>query len=155
MEKSRYQYSTNPRKEEQPLEKRKKVKQQELKTVKKMQKQKQTKSTLIVGVIFFMLFTISYRNSQINEKFTKIQGLKSQLAEIDKQNQQLEVGIQNSLNLNNIEKQAIEKLGMQKLTNNQTKYISLPKTDYIEVTTERVVIQEKNWFEKLIEKIFK
>ena len=55
-----------------------------------------------------MLLTISYRNSQINEKFNEVQDLKEQLASLEKENQQLEVTIQNSLNLNNIEKQAKE-----------------------------------------------
>ena len=46
---------------------------------------------------------------------------------------------------------------MQKLTNKQTIYVTLPKKDYIEAAPEEVVIEdeEKNWFEKLIEKILK
>ena len=94
---------------------------------------------------------------QINEKFNEVQDLKEQLASLEKENQQLEVTIQNSLNLNNIEKQAKEKLGMQKLTNKQTVYITLPKKDYIESASEKITIKEeddKNWFEKIIDRIF-
>ena len=102
-----------------------------------------------------MLLTISYRNSQINEKFNEVQNLKEQLASLEKENQQLEVTIQNSLNLNNIEKQAKEKLGMQKLTNKQTVYVTLPKKDYIEPATEKVIkTEEKNWFQQFVDKIF-
>ena len=67
----------------------------------------------------------------------------------------MKVNIQNGLNLNNIEKLAKEKLGMQKLTNKQTIYVSLPKKDYVESASEEVIIEDnKNWFEKLLDKIF-
>ena len=64
------------------------------------------------------------------------------------------VAIENSLNLSNIEQQAKDLLGMQKLTNRQTEYVNLPKTDYIEAASEQVIIEEnagffktiKNWF---------
>ena len=102
-----------------------------------------------------MLLTISYRNSQINEKFNQVQTLKRELSSLQKENEQLKVTIENSLNLNTIEKLAKEKLGMQKLTNKQTIYISLPKKDYVESASEEVVIEkEKNWFEKLVDTIF-
>ena len=58
------------------------------------------------------------------------------------------------MNLNDIEKLAKEKLGMQKLTNKQTIYVSLPKKDYVESASEKVVIEDnENWFQKLIDKI--
>ena len=56
--------------------------------------------------------------------------------------------------MNNIEKLAKEKLGMQKLTNKQTVYVNLPKKDFTETPSEEVVKEEKNWFEKLVDKIF-
>ncbi len=42
---------------------------------------------------------------------------------LQKENEQLKVNIENSLNLNNIEKAAKEKLGMKKLDNNQKTYM--------------------------------
>ena len=109
----------------------------------------------LVAGIFMLLLTISYRTSQINEKFSQIQTLKTELASLQKENEQLEVSIENGLNLNNIEKEAKEKLGMQKLTNKQTVYVQLPKKDYVEPASEEVVIEkEKNWFEQLVDKIF-
>ena len=57
--------------------------------------------------------------------------------------------------MNNIEKIAKEKLGMQKLTNKQTLYVSLPKKDYVESASEKVVIEkEQNWFKNFVNKIF-
>ena len=73
-----------------------------------------------------------YRNSKINETFSKLNDIKAGIIQIDKENNQLEVDIQSSLNLYNVEQVAKEQLGMQKLTNAQTIYISLPKKDYIE-----------------------
>ena len=108
---------------------------------------------------FVILLAISYRNSLITESFNKKEQLKSDLAVIEKENQQLEVNIQNSLNLSNIEKAAKENSGMKKLDATQKHYVNLPKKDYVEPASEQIIIEEeKNWFEKiievLIEKIF-
>lgn len=165
MEPNIYEFSTSPRKLEPELspkrhKQRKKLRviedlpRQEIK-ISKAQKRKQTKLTLIVIAIFALLLTISYRNSQINEKFTQVQSQKKELASLQKENEQLKVNIANGLNLNNIEKIAKEKLGMQKLTNKQTLYVSLPKKDYVESASEKVVIEkDKNWFENFVNKIF-
>ncbi len=160
---ARYQYETSPRKIE-PNERREKRKEniklvkdlprQEIK-ISKEQKMKHRKATLLVLAIFAVLFTISYRNTKINEKFNEMQTLKTEVSSLQKENEQLQVTIENSLNLSNIEKQAKEKLGMQKLTNKQTVYVNLPKKDYIETATEKVEINEnKNWFENFVDKIF-
>ena len=161
---ARYQYETSPRKIEPNY--REEKKKQNIKIVKdlpkqeikisKEQKVKHRKITLLVLAIFVVLLTISYRNTQIDEKFNNMQGLKAQLASLQKENQQLQVTIENSLNLSNIEKQAKEKLGMQKLTNKQTVYVTLPKKDYVESATEKVQINDdnQNWFQKIVDRIF-
>ena len=69
----------------------------------------------------------------------------------------MEVNIESSLNLSNIEESAKEKLGMQKLDNGQKVYVNLDKKDYVEVGTQDVEVKEEtnsNWFEKLINKLF-
>lgn len=165
MARSRYEYSTSPRKLEPEYRPHKQTKKKKIKIVEdlprqevklsKEQKKKQTKLTLTVIAIFVLLLTISYRNSQINESFNKVQTLKKELSSLEKENEQLKVSIQNGLNLNNIEKLAKEKLGMQKLTNKQTVYVNLPKKDYVESASEEVVIEkEENWFEQFFNKIF-
>ena len=164
MARSRYEYSTSPRKlepEYKPQQNRKRklhvvedLPRQDIK-ISKEQKKKRTKATLVVIAIFALLLTISYRNSKINERFTEVQSLKKELSSLQKENEQLKVNIENSLNFNNIEKLAKEKLGMQKLTNKQTIYVSLPKKDYVESASEEVVIEKnKNWFEQFVDKIF-
>ena len=90
------------------------------------------KIVIYLFIVFGMLFFIMYRNSKINETFSKLNDIKAGIIQIDKENNQLEVDIQSSLNLYNVEQVAKEQLGMQKLTNAQTIYISLPKKDYIE-----------------------
>ena len=43
---------------------------------------------------------------------------------------------------------------MQKLTNKQTVYVTLPKKDYVEPATEEVIKTEnKNWFQEFVDKI--
>lgn len=164
MAKSGYQYTTSPRKLEPDYRKEKQKRKikvvedlpRQRVAISKEQKSKQIKITLFVIAIFGILLTISYRNSQIDEKFAEMKTLEQELASLQKENEQTRVSIENGLNLNNIEKLAKEKLGMQKLTNRQTIYVSLPKKDYVESASEKIVIEDdKNWFEKLIDKIFK
>ncbi len=166
MARSRYEYGTNPRKLEPDNGKVKQPQKKKLKALEDLPKQDvkispkqrktQIKLAFLVAGIFLILLTISYRNSQINEKFSEVQTLKKELSNIQKENEQLKVSIENSININTIEKLAKEKLGMQKLTNKQTVYVALPKKDYVESASEEVTIEEeKNWFEQLIEKIFK
>ncbi len=165
-----YQYETSPRKiqpEYNPKKKTKKKKseEQQIKELEekkqrqkelKLEKRKHHKNIAVIIGIFLLLLTISYRNSLITEKFNEIQSKKSQLAAVEKSNGQTEVSIESSLNLNNIEKTAKKKLGMQKLDNDQKKYVSLPKKDYTESATPEIEIElETNWFQKLISKLFK
>lgn len=143
-----YEYGTSPRKlqpEYTPNQKKKvkinkaqpkKVKENKEKQIEQKEEQgrkhKQRRIIAYIGIGFIILFAISYRNSQIDENFSKIQSLRSQLSAVEKENEQLKVSIENGSNLNNLEQQAKEMLGMQKLSNKQSVYVSLPKVDYIE-----------------------
>ena len=162
MANSRYQYETSPRKLE-PDYKRKKQK-KNIKVVKeqpknkskisKEQKKNQVKMTVGIIGIFLLLLTISCRNSQIDKQFTNIQNQRKELSSLQKENEQLKVNIENSLNLNNIEKVAKEELGMQKLTSSQTVYVSLPKKDYVEAASEKVNIEEdESLWDKICNKV--
>ena len=73
---------------------------------------------------------------------------------IQKENEQLKVNIENSLNLSSIEKAAQDKLGMQKLDNSNKIYLDLQKKDYVEPASEEVILNDNSsWFEKLIKKL--
>lgn len=161
---NRYQYETSPRKIQPEYEiKQKKYPKKSTAKKTKVSKKQVTKSkvkrhlkskvkiVLYVVIGFVILLAISYRNSVINEKFTQIKTLKTNLAALEKENEQLEVNIENSLNLKTIEQSAKELLGMQKLENSQKVYVKLPKQDYVEPVTEEIVEEDNlNWFEKII-----
>lgn len=164
---NRYEYETSPRKLEPdynvPKKNHPKKKTQAKRNVSKKKqkelKRKKVKTTLYVLIAFAIVFLVSYRNAKIDENFAAVQTLKENLEAVEKENAQLEVSIESSLNLTNIEQQAKSLLGMQKLTSKQTEYIELPKTDYIEPAAENVVIEEdKGFFEKVgdyISQLFK
>lgn len=99
---------------------------------------------------FAVLFAISYQNSLISESFNRKEQYKKEMEALSKTNQQIEVSLENNLNLNSIEQVAKEKLGMQKLSNDQKIYVNLPKEDYVAPAAEQVVIEEnQNFFVKL------
>ena len=160
---NRYQYETSPRKlqpEYTPVKKKypKKstAKKQEIKTNNKKQQAKNNnlKILLYIGAMFAILFAISYRNALIAQEYNQIKSLKAQLAEVEKENKQLEVNIESKTNLGAIEEKAEKELGLKKLDDSKTVYVSLDKSDYIESSTEEVKIEEnKNWFENIINKI--
>ena len=163
MAQARYQYETSPRKLEpdytrkskqrpkrKPLKAVENMPRQQIKVSKEQRKRQLRTTDTVVG----LLLTISCRNSQIDKQFDKIQNQKKQLAALQKENEQLNVSIQNSVNISTIEKVAKEELGMQKLSSKQTVYITLPKKDYVETAAEKVVINEpQTWWQKITTKI--
>jgi len=155
-----YQYETSPRKLEPEHLPRKKTQQRKRTNInKKTKTKKQLKSHIKVVMnilaIFSVLFVISYRNSLINESFNRKEKLQSQLRVTQKENEQLQVSIENSQNLANVERIAKDRLGMQKLDNTQKVYVNLPKKDYVEPAVEEVIIEtEQTWFDKIINMFF-
>ena len=162
-----YQYETSPRKlepEYKPNKNRnnKKIKKQKNKTQLKKsnlqikrekemaERKKKRKIIVYMGIIFVAFFIITYRNSQIDESFMQVKSMQSELALLQKENEQLKVSIENSFNLSTIEQQAKELLGMQKLDDSQKEYIALPKENFIEPVSEKIIIQEDNWFQKIL-----
>ena len=158
-----YQYETSPRKlqpeyepRKNPYEKKKSSTQKMKKESKKNKKKMRPKAKLVIylAASFAILFAISYQNSLITESFNEKEELKKSLSAVEKENEQLKVNIETSLNLNKVEQSAKELLGMQKLDKSQKVYISLPKKDYIEAETEEVVIEENTSFwQKLIQNL--
>lgn len=170
-----YQYDTNPRKIKPEYNSRKKAPAKKKTTskastktarktsTKKKEKERaqkiliaKTKFSIFVKcvLLFAIVFLILFRNSQISESFSKIQKLKSDITVAQKETDQIEINIQNSMNSNNLEQKAKELLGMQKLTSRQIVYITIPKKDYVENKAEEIIIkEEKNIFENIIDTI--
>ncbi len=155
-----YQYETSPRKLQPEYEPKvnqrkkqnvKKKSQNSKKPKVKIRLKAKVKIALYIAIGFTILFSISYRNSLINESFNKKEELKKNLSIIEKENEQLKVNIENSMNLTNIEQSAKALLGMQKLDNSQKKYVNLPKEDYVEPATKDVVEEEEiSWWDRII-----
>lgn len=161
---SKYQYETSPRKLESDYNIKPKTnkrtapqkKQEEKKISQKAIVRKRDRAKLVIALVavFAAVFTVSYRNSKIDEAFTKNEELKQSYLAAEKENEQIKVEIENSLNYNNVEQQAKELLGMQKLSNKQTVYVNLPKKDYIQPATETVVIEkDEGILNKILNKI--
>lgn len=155
MASSRYQYETSPRKVEPDYVNNRRRNLRVIETtkqerLKKQQKSKRIKQVCIVIAAFAILLIISYRNSLINEEFKVIQKQKEELATIEKSNKQLEVSIESSVNLKNIEKVASEQLGMKKQTTEQTIYTQLPKEDYVEISGEEIQKDKVGFLESIL-----
>lgn len=159
-----YQYETSPRKIEHeyniPKKTKKKVQKPKIKSQKLKEKQKakeiktaQINFTIVIGIAIICVLFIMYRTVKINESFSEMQAMTKQISEIEKVNSQIAVNVQNSLNLSTIESVATTTLGMQKLSNKQTIYITLDKRDYVEPNVNAEV-KEKGFFEKILDKIF-
>lgn len=104
-----------------------------------------------VAISFFafsVLFLICYRSSLINESFSKVSSMKSQLENINTKNAQIESDIQTQTDLSNIESYAKYQLGMQKPKESQIQRIVIDKEDKISAP---VVIEEeeKTFLERL------
>ena len=148
---NRYQYETSPRKLEpdyKPRRKKntnvKKVEKSKPKAKVEVKKNIKFKLVLYLVIAFMVLLAISYRNSKINEEFSEVKSMQKELAQLEKENEQLNINIQNDLNLSQIEKSAKELLGMQKLTSKQTVNVNLSKKDYVEPSSEEVIIEESH-----------
>ena len=167
MPKYNYEYGNTPRKlqpEYNPQKQKKNKKYQEQLKINekqrrenmKLEKKKHNKNVAFIIAIFLILLAISYRSSLINERFSAIQKDKETLSALQKTNDQLEVSIESSLNLKNVEEVAKDKLGMQKLDNDQKVYVNLDKKDYVEASSEDIEIETKedtNWFIKTLNKL--
>ena len=158
---NKYQYETSPRKIKPEYDEPKKTYPKKS-TAKKTNNKKQTKTKPInqakilmyIAIGFAALFVISYRYAVLDNTYAKLKGLKSELASVEKETAQLEANIESSLQLTTVEEEAKEQLGMQKRTNEQTVLLTLPKTDYIESSSEEIKEESnQNWFMQIINKI--
>lgn len=158
---NRYQYETSPRKlkpEYEPI-KRTYPKKSTARSTKKKQRTKtkinQAKIISYVAIVFAALFVISYRYAMIDKTYSNLKEKKTELSVIEKETAQLEANIESNLKLTTIEQEAQEKLGMQRRSPEQTVLVTLPKTDYVETSSEQIKENEKNsnWFVEIINKI--
>lgn len=158
---NRYQYETSPRKlkpEYEPIKKTYPKKSTARKSKKKQQNVKKiskVKAISYVAIGFTALFVISYRYAMIDDTYSSLKEKNTELSAIEKETAQLEANLESSLKLTTIEEEAKELLGMQKLKDDQIVYVSLPKSDYVETSSEEITdsTTSSNWISELINKI--
>lgn len=159
---NRYQYETSPRKlkpeyDEQikSYPKKSTARKTNNKNQVKTKPINQAKILFYIAIGFAALFIISYRYAVIDKTYSNLKSLKTELAAIEKESAQLEANIESSLKLTTIEQEAREQLGMQKLSAEQKVYVTLPKSDYVESSSEEIkdTSSNNNWFIKIIDKI--
>ena len=120
------------------------------------QTRKYTKIILGIVIIFGILFLLCYQSSLINTSLNEKEQLKTELAEIKKKNEQLKVNIEQKMNINTVEQEAKDELGMQKLDNSQKVYININKDDYTESSTNdnKNENENKSWWSQFIKDLF-
>ena len=156
---TRYQYETSPRKlqpDYTPVKKRYPKKSTAKKQNINTQAKKQEAKNANIKIIFYIaiLFAVSYRNALITQTYSQVKDLKSELAQVEKENKQLEINIESQTNFGAIEEKAKKDLGLKKLDDSQIVYVSLDKQDYVESSAQEVKIEEdSNWFKSIINKI--
>ncbi len=157
-----YQYETSPRKlkpEYEPIRKEYPKKSTARRTTRREKaiatKAMYRKIIAYIAICFIGLFIISYRYSLIDDTYANLKTEKAKLALLEKEATQIEANIESSLNLTKIEEEAKEKLGMQKLSSEQIVYVSLPKTDHVEASSEEVKGSKlnENWLTEIIKRI--
>ena len=96
-----------------------------------------TRNIILTALIAFAVcMGIVIQYSFVNASFMEKKQLEGQLAEILKQNEQLEVKIEGATNMKTISEEAKEQLGMQKVDNQQKVYVDLDKSDYIKPSND-------------------
>ena len=132
-EQRRYDYAEVPNYQEQKQPKKK----QRIVIVTRKKAIMRMKAVIAI-VFFFVLGTfILLRYAQINQGNREVYNLKSEYNKVFGTNAQIKVGLNKKVDLNEIEKSAIEKLGMQYPDKNQTIYVEVAKRDFTEIPVEQ------------------
>lgn len=144
---------------DQEIEENNKNEKNEILNARKMQREqtkKYTKIILGIVVIFGIFFLLCYQSSLVSTSLNEKEKLKTELAEIQKKNEQLKVNIEQKMNINTVEQEAKDELGMQKLDNSQKIYININKDDYTESSTanNKNENENKSWWSQFIDDLF-
>lgn len=113
------------------------------------------KNFVITSLVFVVLFLICYRYSTINEAFSELNTLKSDLKKKQTVNAQIELNIKQNTDLASIENYAKYQLGMQKPKESQIQKINVQKQDKITAPIEIKEEKEISFIEKIFNSILK
>jgi len=115
--------------------------------VKTKQKTKLRTKVILGATIFTVALSIVYRYAMVNKLNTEVIALKNDLEEINMLNAQLKLNAEKNINYEEIEKYAIQNLGMQKAQAYQVEYINIDKEDIVNNT---VTNENKNKLKEVI-----
>lgn len=121
-------------------------------TIKTNKKEKLKKNKLKRGIFFGILIfsaslAIVYRYAMVNKINMEVLTLKKELEEVNVLNSQLKMSAEKNVNYSEIEKYAIQNLGMQKPQTYQIEYITTEKEDII---NNSIPIENKNKVSEVI-----
>lgn len=122
------------------------------KTIKENKKEKLKKNKLKRGIFFGILIfsaslAIVYRYAMVNKINMEVLTLKKELEEVNVLNSQLKINAERNVNYSDIEKYAIQNLGMQKPQSYQIEYITTEKED---IVNNSIPIEHKNKVSEVI-----
>ena len=126
------------------------VAQQPTKTKAKEKPKQKTKlrTKVFLGVVTFTIaLSIVYRYAMVNKLNMQVIALKNDLEQINILNAQLKLNAEKNINYEEIEKYAIQNLGMQKAQAYQIEYINIDKEDIVNNT---VTNENKNKLKEVI-----
>ena len=123
------------------------VAQNPVKTKVKSKKNKLKRRIFLGVLIFSTSLAIVYRYAMVNRINTEVLTLKKELEEINTVNAQLKINAEKNINYNEIEKYAIQNLGMQKAQAYQIEYITTDKED---IVNNSITNENKNNVDEVI-----
>lgn len=88
---------------------------------------------LCFGIAFFVIL----RYAAIAEESSQIEAYRKQLSQLKRNNEQMQVELERTVNLERVEEIATNRLGMRRPEKYQTVYITIEKNDYAEVVYEQ------------------
>lgn len=132
-ERRRYDYAELPDYQEQRQQKRKQ------RVVIVTRKKAILRIKAVISIVFFFLLGtfILFRYAQIDKGNREVNALKVEYDKVCSKNAQIKVGLNRNVDLNGIERLAIQDLGMQYPDKNQTVYVEVAKKDFIEIPIEQ------------------
>lgn len=104
----------------------------------------------LIGICAFMVMTMLFSFSQINECNTQIRDLKATNAELKAEGDKLEVLVAERDDIREIEKVAVEEIGMVSSDMVQSKFVSVSAADRVEVLRNNETETEEGGFSALL-----
>ncbi len=107
-------------------------------------------SAILLGVAVLMAFCLLFRNSQLLERKDTVKNMQGELSSVHAQIVAKQFEIERNVDLNKVEEEAIQRLGMQRPVKAQMIYLDMENCDYAECSKQKET-GHKNIFSALID----